>query len=114
MTHPLTHCKYCGARLTRDVVGLRCPTHNCQWEWGIPTAPDPVTPAAELQQTVYKLTQKLAQAQVELDEARKVIDNDLQWFVKYTEKHPDHSANERYLDCRKWWEAHPEAEKCVK
>jgi hypothetical protein len=32
----LTHCKYCGAKLTRDCVGLRCPTHNCQWEWGIP------------------------------------------------------------------------------
>jgi hypothetical protein len=34
--HKLTRCKYCGATLTRDCVGLRCPTHNCQWEWGIP------------------------------------------------------------------------------
>jgi uncharacterized Zn finger protein (UPF0148 family) len=27
-------CKFCGAILIRDNVGLRCPTRNCQWEHG--------------------------------------------------------------------------------
>jgi hypothetical protein len=30
-------CKYCGAELARDSVGLRCLTKNCQWEHGVPT-----------------------------------------------------------------------------
>jgi hypothetical protein len=29
-------CKYCGAELARDSIGLRCPTKNCQWEHGVP------------------------------------------------------------------------------
>jgi len=28
-------CKYCGAILRRDAVGLYCPTENCQWHHGI-------------------------------------------------------------------------------
>ena len=28
-------CKYCGAVLKMDIVGLKCPTRNCQWEYGI-------------------------------------------------------------------------------
>lgn len=27
-------CKYCGAILRRDAVGLYCPTKNCQWQYG--------------------------------------------------------------------------------
>ena len=27
-------CKYCGARLVRDDIGMRCPTHNCDWQHG--------------------------------------------------------------------------------
>ena len=27
-------CKYCGAILERDAVGLYCPTRNCQWHHG--------------------------------------------------------------------------------
>ena len=34
--HRRVRCKYCGAVLVRDAVGLRCPTHNCQWEHGLP------------------------------------------------------------------------------
>ena len=30
------YCKYCGARLVRDLVGWKCSTHNCQWQYGIP------------------------------------------------------------------------------
>lgn len=26
-----TYCKFCGARLKIDAVGLYCPTENCQW-----------------------------------------------------------------------------------
>src|SRR6185295_11022474 len=32
----MTRCKYCGAKLRRDVVGQYCPTKNCQWGHGIP------------------------------------------------------------------------------
>ena len=28
------YCKYDGAKLKRDTVGHRCPTRNCQWEFG--------------------------------------------------------------------------------
>lgn len=28
-------CLYCGAVLKRDMVGLKCPTRNCQWEHGV-------------------------------------------------------------------------------
>ncbi len=31
---PRFRCKFCGAILKRDDVGLKCPTHNCQWEHG--------------------------------------------------------------------------------
>ena len=24
-------CKFCGARLKRDMIGPYCPTANCQW-----------------------------------------------------------------------------------
>lgn len=30
-------CTYCGAKLTRDCVGHRCPSKNCQWEHGAST-----------------------------------------------------------------------------
>lgn len=30
------YCKYCGAKLKRDYVGPLCPTHNCQWQHGVP------------------------------------------------------------------------------
>lgn len=33
-------CKYCGAKLKRDVVGLYCPTKNCQWQYGLPKEED--------------------------------------------------------------------------
>ena len=33
-------CKYCGAILRRDAYGLRCPTHNCQWEYDLPQEAD--------------------------------------------------------------------------
>ena len=29
------YCKYCGAKLIRDCVGWKCPTRNCQWEYGV-------------------------------------------------------------------------------
>lgn len=29
------YCKYCGARLRRDYIGHKCPTRNCQWEFGV-------------------------------------------------------------------------------
>ncbi len=32
----LIHCRYCGAKLVRDLVGWKCPTHNCQWQHGAP------------------------------------------------------------------------------
>jgi hypothetical protein len=35
-----TSCKYCGARLRRDVVGQYCPTRNCQWHHGLPASED--------------------------------------------------------------------------
>jgi hypothetical protein len=35
-----TCCKYCGARLRRDVVGQYCPTRNCQWQHGLPASED--------------------------------------------------------------------------
>lgn len=28
------YCRFCGARLRRDYVGHKCPTHNCQWQHG--------------------------------------------------------------------------------
>lgn len=36
------HCKFCGAKLRRDVVGHYCPTKNCQWSYqgtGCPCRP---------------------------------------------------------------------------
>ena len=36
MSEQLIYCRYCGAKLKRDSVGLRCPTKNCQWEHGLP------------------------------------------------------------------------------
>jgi hypothetical protein len=38
-----TFCKYCGAQLKRDPIGQYCPTHNCQWEHGLPTSEDTPT-----------------------------------------------------------------------
>lgn len=35
MKDKLTRCKYCGARLRRNSVGLYCPTKNCQWSQGV-------------------------------------------------------------------------------
>jgi hypothetical protein len=34
------YCKYCGAKLVRDIIGWRCPTKNCQWEHGMPDIAD--------------------------------------------------------------------------
>ena len=34
------YCKYCGAKLKRDIVGQFCPTKNCQWQYGLPLADD--------------------------------------------------------------------------
>jgi hypothetical protein len=31
------YCKYCGARRVHDPIGHRCPTRNCQWEFGFNT-----------------------------------------------------------------------------
>jgi hypothetical protein len=28
------YCKYCGAKLRKDVVGHYCPSKNCQWSHG--------------------------------------------------------------------------------
>jgi len=28
-------CRYCGALLSRDMIGHYCPTVNCQWEHGL-------------------------------------------------------------------------------
>lgn len=33
------YCKYCGAKLKRDPVGHYCPTHNCQWQFGVTDCP---------------------------------------------------------------------------
>jgi hypothetical protein len=38
-----THCKYCGARLSRDIVGQYCLTKNCQWHHGLPASEDSKT-----------------------------------------------------------------------
>ncbi len=27
------YCRYCGAKLKRDTVGMYCPTKNCQWSY---------------------------------------------------------------------------------
>lgn len=35
-----THCRYCGARLRKDLVGQYCPTRNCQWQHGLPQSQD--------------------------------------------------------------------------
>jgi hypothetical protein len=40
-------CKYCGAILVRDAVGLRCPTKNCQWEHGSDEADSEAVEAEE-------------------------------------------------------------------
>ena len=37
------YCKYCGAKLKRDMVGLHCTTRNCQWEYGLPEREDSPT-----------------------------------------------------------------------
>jgi len=29
------YCKYCGAKLKKDIVGHYCPTENCQWHHGV-------------------------------------------------------------------------------
>ena len=34
------YCKFCGAKLRRDSVGLYCPTENCQWQHGLPEDED--------------------------------------------------------------------------
>lgn len=31
------YCRYCGAKLRTDHVGLYCPTDNCQWRYGLPS-----------------------------------------------------------------------------
>lgn len=31
------YCRYCGAKLRTDPVGLYCPTDNCQWRYGLPS-----------------------------------------------------------------------------
>lgn len=31
------YCRFCGAKLRSDAVGLYCPTDNCQWRYGLPT-----------------------------------------------------------------------------
>jgi hypothetical protein len=33
-------CKFCGAKLRRDPHGQYCPTHNCQWQHGLPKDED--------------------------------------------------------------------------
>jgi len=42
MAEPPRYCKYCGAELLMDSVGLFCPTRNCQWGPGVPTCEEQV------------------------------------------------------------------------
>jgi hypothetical protein len=58
-----------------------------------------------------QLRADLSASETALTSARKVIDADLQWFVVFTEKVHNRSAHERYMDCRRWWNAHPAAQK---
>jgi len=39
LNFPLTHCKFCGARLKKDHIGKYCPSKNCQWSHGL-TGPE--------------------------------------------------------------------------
>ena len=34
------YCRFCGAKLKRDEVGMYCPTKNCQWSHGLPEDED--------------------------------------------------------------------------
>lgn len=52
-------CKFCGARLRRDVVGQLCPTENCQWQHGLPPEDDTPTRPARLLKSVLTLKRGL-------------------------------------------------------
>lgn len=34
------YCKYCGAKLKKDLIGHYCGTRNCNWEYGIDSCTD--------------------------------------------------------------------------
>lgn len=36
VTERRIYCKFCGAKLKKDLIGLYCPTNNCSWRHGLP------------------------------------------------------------------------------